>query len=77
VSRQAGGALGAQVAAAVVIAAGLGAGGVPADAGFAGAFQLGLVAAVVAAAVAFTIPRRAADPTAVHAVAARGGPALR
>jgi MFS family permease len=77
VSRQAGGALGAQVAAAIVIAAGLGAGGIPADAGFAGAFQLGLVAAVVAAAVAFTIPRRATDPTAMPTIAARGGPALR
>jgi MFS family permease len=62
VSRSMGAALGAQVAAAIVIGAGLVGPGFPAERGFTGAFVLGLVATVVALAATVAIPGRTADP---------------
>ncbi len=63
VLRTTGAALGAQVAAAIAIGAGLAAPGVPAERGFTGAFALGGAAALVALAAAALIPGRAAlDP---------------
>lgn len=62
VSRSVGAALGAQVAAAIVVAAGLAESGFPADRGFMGAFALGLVASIVALAATIAIPARTGDP---------------
>ena len=62
VSRSVGAALGAQVAAAIVVAAGLAESGFPADRGFTGAFALGLVASIVALAATIAIPARTGDP---------------
>ena len=62
VSRAAGAALGAQVAAAIVIAGGIVEPGFPADSGFTGAFVLGLGAALVALGATIAIPGRVADP---------------
>ena len=62
VSRSGGAALGAQVAAAIVVAAGLAESGFPADRGFMGAFALGLVASIVALAATIAIPARTGDP---------------
>jgi predicted MFS family arabinose efflux permease len=62
VVRTTGSALGAQIAAAVVIGAGVVAPGLPAERGFKHAFVLGAIAAVVALAAAAVIPRRLADP---------------
>jgi MFS family permease len=62
VCRAAGAALGAQVAAAIVIGAGIVEPGFPADSGFTGAFVLGLAAALVALGAAAAIPSRVADP---------------
>ena len=62
VSRSVGAARGAQVAAAIVVAAGLAESGFPADRGFMGAFALGLVASIVALAATIAIPARTGDP---------------
>jgi MFS family permease len=62
VSRSTGAALGAQVAAAIVLAAGVGAGGFPGEEGFTDAFVLGLVAACVALAATAAMPGRGSDP---------------
>jgi hypothetical protein len=62
VSRSTGAALGAQVAAAIVLAAGVGAGGFPAEEGFTGAFVLGLGAACAALAATAAMPGRGSDP---------------
>ena len=62
VSRVTGAALGAQVAAAIVIAEGISPPGFPAEDGFTEAFVLGLAAALVAFGAAVAIPSRAADP---------------
>jgi MFS family permease len=62
VCRAAGAALGAQVAAAIVIAGGIVEPGFPADSGFTGAFVLGLGAALVALGATIAIPGRVADP---------------
>lgn len=62
VSRSVGAALGAQVAAAIVVAAGPAESGFPADRGFTGAFALGLVASIVALAATIAIPARTGDP---------------
>ena len=56
VSRATGAALGIQVAAAVVMGAGVVPPGFPAERGFTGAFVLGLIAAVVALAATAAIP---------------------
>jgi MFS family permease len=64
VIRTTGAALGAQVAAAVVIGAGVVAPGVPAERGYTSAFVLGGLAALVALAAATVIPARRADPLA-------------
>jgi MFS family permease len=62
VVRTTGAALGAQVAAAVVIGAGVALSGLPAERGFTSAFVLGAIASVVALAGATLIPGRASDP---------------
>jgi hypothetical protein len=62
VSRSVGAALGTQVAAAVVIGAGVVGPGFPAERGFTSAFVLGLVGAFVALAATAAMPRRTADP---------------
>ena len=62
VSRATGAALGTQVAAAVIIGAGVVAPGFPAERGFTGAFVLGLIAALVALAATVAIPHRRRDP---------------
>ena len=62
VCRITGSALGAQVAAAVVIGAGIVAPGFPAESGFTEAFVLGLAAVLVALGASVAIPGRAADP---------------
>jgi MFS family permease len=62
VSRFTGAALGAQIAAAIVIAAGVASDGFPAESGFTDAFVLGLVAAVGALMASVAIPRRTLDP---------------
>lgn len=62
VSRSVGAALGAQVAAAIVVAAGLAASGFPGERGFTGAFLLGLGASVVALAATVALPARVGDP---------------
>lgn len=69
VSRSTGAALGAQMAAAIVIAAGLVDPGFPAERGFTGAFVLGLAATLVALAATTAIPGRAADPLVAAGVA--------
>jgi MFS family permease len=61
VSRTAGAALGTQIAAALVISAGV-AGQAPADEGFTRAFVLGLIAAVVALGATAAIPAPSSDP---------------
>ena len=61
VSRATGAALGIQVAAAVVMGAGVVPPGFPAERGFTGAFVLGLIAAVVALAATAAIPHRRGD----------------
>jgi MFS family permease len=61
VSRTAGAALGAQVAAAIIVSAGL-VGGFPADSGIAWAFGMAAIASLAAAVVTVTIPTRTADP---------------
>ena len=66
VCRITGSALGAQLAAAVVIGAGVVESGFPADRGFTGAFVLGLIAAMVALAATVAIPTRAGDPLLRH-----------
>jgi hypothetical protein len=73
VSRSTGAALGAQVAAAIVIGAGLAGPGIPADRGFTGAFTLGLVATVVALAATAAMPGRAGDPFLLGASTRRVG----
>ena len=62
VSRSTGAALGAQVAAAIVITAGVVDTGFPAERGFTGAFVLGLIATLVALAATVAIPGPATDP---------------
>jgi MFS family permease len=62
VSRATGAALGAQVAAAIVIAAGVGTSGFPAEEGFTRAFVLGLAGAGVALAATVAMPGRGGDP---------------
>jgi MFS family permease len=62
VSRSTGAALGAQMAAAIVIGAGLLDAGVPAERGFTGAFVLALLATFVALAATAVIPGRTSDP---------------
>ncbi len=62
VLRTTGAALGAQVAATVVVGAGLVASGFPAERGFTGAFVLGGIAALVALAAAAAVPGRVVDP---------------
>jgi MFS family permease len=62
VSRSTGAALGAQMAAAIVIAAGVTQAGFPAERGFTGAFVLGLAASLLALVCAVLIPGRKADP---------------
>jgi hypothetical protein len=64
VIRTTGAALGAQIAAAIVIGAGVIEPGIPAEEGFTSAFVLGCVAALVALAATVAIPRRVADPLA-------------
>ena len=61
-SRATGAALGVQVAAAVIMGAGVVPPGIPAERGFTGAFVLGLVAALVALAATSAIPARRGDP---------------
>jgi MFS family permease len=61
VSRSVGAALGAQIAAAIVISAGV-VDGYPAAPGFTGAFVLGLIATLVALAATIAIPARRTDP---------------
>jgi len=61
VSRTAGAALGTQIAAALVISAGV-VGQFPADEGFTRAFVLGLIAAVVALGATAAIPASSSDP---------------
>jgi MFS family permease len=61
VSRSVGAALGTQIAAAVVISAGV-VGGYPAERGFTGAFVLGLIATLVALAATIAVPARSTDP---------------
>jgi MFS family permease len=61
VSRTAGAALGTQIAAALVISAGV-VGQFPADEGFTRAFVLGLIAAVVALGATAAIPAPSSDP---------------
>jgi hypothetical protein len=63
VSRSTGAALGAQVAAAIVIAAGVVAAGFPAEHGFTGAFVLGLISSVVALVATTAIPAHRRDRT--------------
>lgn len=63
VSRATGGALGGQIAAAVIIGAGLTAEGLPAQDGFTGSFVLGAVSAAVALVATVTMPRRVRDPS--------------
>jgi MFS family permease len=63
-SRTTGGALGGQIAAAVIIGAGLAAQGLPAQEGFTGSFVLGAAAAGVALVATVTMPRRMSDPSA-------------
>ena len=62
VSRATGAALGVQVAAAVIMGAGVVPPGIPAERGFTGAFVLGLIAALVALAATSAIPARRGDP---------------
>jgi MFS family permease len=62
VSRSTGSALGVQVAAAIVIAAGVTEAGFPAEDGFTGAFVLGLVASLAALVGVSLIPGRSTDP---------------
>ena len=62
VSRSIGAALGAQIAAAIVIAAGVVDPGFPAERGLTGAFVLGLIASLVALAATAAIPGRETDP---------------
>ena len=62
VIRAIGAALGIQVAAAIMMAAGVGPPGFPAEHGFTGAFVLGLIAALVALAATSAIPARRGDP---------------
>ena len=62
VSRATGNALGVQVAAAVIVSAGVVAPGIPAERGFTGAFVLGLIAAFVALMATIAIPHRRRDP---------------
>jgi MFS family permease len=69
VVRTTGAALGAQIAAAVVIGAGVAAAGLPAERGFEHAFILGAIAAVVALAASTVIPGRLADPLVGEVVA--------
>jgi MFS family permease len=64
ISRVTGAALGGQIAAAVVVGAGVTQQGFPAESGFTGAFTLGLVAALGALLATATIPRRSVDPSA-------------
>jgi EmrB/QacA subfamily drug resistance transporter len=66
IMRQIGGAIGAQVAAAIVSASFVAGGRYPAESGFTGAFTMSAVASVVALGVCFAIPSR-------EAVRARGG----
>ena len=61
VSRSTGAALGIQVAAAVIMGAGVVPPGLPAERGFTGAFVLGLIAALVALAATAAIPHRRGD----------------
>ena len=61
VSRSTGAALGIQVAAAIIMGAGVVPPGIPAERGFTGAFVLGLIAAVVALAATAAIPHRRGD----------------
>jgi MFS family permease len=61
VSRSVGAALGTQIAAAIVISAGV-VDGYPAERGFTGAFVLGLVATLVALAATVAVPARSTDP---------------
>jgi MFS family permease len=75
VVRTTGAALGAQVAAAVVIGAGVLGPGLPADRGFTSAFVLGAIAAVVAFAASTAIPGRHADPLVGEVVAPEAPPA--
>ena len=63
ISRVTGAALGGQIAAAVIIGAGMTQQGLPAENGFTGAFALGLVAALAALLATTTIPRRSVDPS--------------
>jgi MFS family permease len=76
VSRSIGAALGAQVAAAIVIAAGLVPPGIPAERGFTGAFVLGLVATLVALAATRATPARRVDPLLEGATADTTRPAF-
>jgi len=62
VSRSTGAALGAQMAAAVVIAVGLVGPGFPAERGFTSAFVLALLATIVAVVAVAAIPGRTSDP---------------
>jgi MFS family permease len=62
VSRSTGAALGVQVAAAIVIAAGVTEAGFPAEDGFTGAFVLGLLASLAALVGVSLIPGRSTDP---------------
>lgn len=71
ISRATGGALGGQIAAAVIIGAGLTAQGLPAPQGFTGSFVLGAAAAGVALVVTVTMPRRTLDPSAAPGQAQR------
>jgi MFS family permease len=62
VSRSTGAALGAQIAAAIVIAAGVVKSGFPAERGYTATFVLGLIATLVALAATAAIPGPANDP---------------
>jgi hypothetical protein len=62
IARTSGAAIGAQIAAAIIIGAGL-VGGLPADAGFSWAFGMAAVASAGALAAAIAIPSRRTDPT--------------
>jgi MFS family permease len=75
VSRSTGAALGTQIAAAIVIAAGVSS-GYPVDRGFTGAFVLGLVAALVALTATAAIPAPRADPLVADPSAASSAAAV-
>ena len=75
VSRSTGAALGAQVAAAIVIGAGLVGPGFPAERGFTAAFILAFVATLVALAATVAMPARRADPLLEDLTSAAAEPA--